>query len=276
MRHPTNSSSVADSCSKCGALSYRGGYCFSCGVYRPSKSSEAGQNLDLYDYFKLGFGTRLDEEPLTEELFNEWLDQAIQRKKSAKKKEPGLITRPRPLVTFTETSLDEASLLVQAVVQPISLAEEGRIVKALEIPWRAIVKLLKDDWAHAMKIPPHIWEEMIAAAFDQEGYDDVILTPRSGDLGRDVIAVKNGVGSIRIINSVKAYKPGHLVKHDDVRALAGVLHGDPKASKGILSTTSDFAPTIKTDPLLAPFMPYRLELMNGQTLQKWLHEVASK
>ena len=26
---------------------------------------------------------------------------------------------------------------------------------------------------------------MIAAAFDQDGYDEVILTPRSGDHGRD-------------------------------------------------------------------------------------------
>jgi restriction system protein len=71
---------------------------------------------------------------------------------------------------------------------------------------------------------------MIAAAFDQAGYDEVILTPRSGDHGRDVIAIKKGVGSIRIIDSVKAYKPGHLVRYDDVRALAGVLLGDQGAS----------------------------------------------
>ncbi|WP_370137360.1 hypothetical protein [Bradyrhizobium sp. USDA 313] len=32
------------------------------------------------------------------------------------------------------------------------------------------------------------------------------LTPRSGDHGRDVIAVRSGVGCIKIIGSVKAYK----------------------------------------------------------------------
>lgn len=266
---------VADPCPSCSAYSYRGGYCFSCGIYRPSKSSEAGDNLDLYDYLKLGYGTRLDGIPVSEERTNEKLESSIQRQKAKKKKE-GLITRPRPLITFTEANLDEASLLVQAVVQPIGQTGEGKLIRALEIPWRAIVKLLNDDWANAMKIPPQTWEEMIAAAFDREGYDDVILTPRSGDFGRDVIAIKNGVGSIRIIGSVKAYKPGHLVKHDDVRALAGVILGDQKASKGILSTTSDFAPTIKTDPFLAPLMPYRLELMNGKTLQNWLHSVANK
>jgi restriction system protein len=111
---------------------------------------------------------------------------------------------------------------------------------------------------------------MIAAAFDQDGYDEVTLTPRSGDHGRDVIAIKKGIGCIRIINSVKAYAPGNLVRPDDVRALAGVLHGDQKASKGMITTTSDFAPSIETDPYLAPLMPYRLELMNGVRLREWL------
>ena len=102
------------------------------------------------------------------------------------------------------------------------------------------------------------------------------LTPRSGDYGRDVIAVRRGVGAIRIVDSVKAYKPGHLVKHDDVRALIGVLHGDRLASKAILSTTSDFAPRIASDPFIAPFIPYRLELMNGTSLVKWMNEIAKR
>lgn len=73
---------------------------------------------------------------------------------------------------------------------------------------------------------------------------------------------------------MKAYKPGHLVKHDDVRAPAGVLLSDTQASKGILTTTSDFAPGIANDPYLKPLMPYRLELMNGKALQHWLEELA--
>jgi hypothetical protein len=35
-----------------------------------------------------------------------------------------------------------------------------------------------------------------------------------------------GLVFIRIIDSVKAYKPPHLVKYDDVRALIGVVRGD--------------------------------------------------
>ncbi len=115
---------------------------------------------------------------------------------------------------------------------------------------------------------------MVAAAFDRAGYDEVILTPRSGDHGRDVIAIKKGIGSVRIIDSVKAHKPGHLVRYDYVRALAGVLLGDHQASKGIITTTSGFAPGIEKDPFLKPLMPYRLELMDGKALQKWIEDIA--
>jgi restriction system protein len=57
----------------------------------------------------------------------------------------------------------------------------------------------------------------------EAGFDEVTLTPRSGDLGRDVIAVKRGLGTVRVIDQVKAYGPSHLVTADDVRALLGVL-----------------------------------------------------
>src|SRR5207302_915021 len=93
-----------------------------------------------------------------------------------------------------------------------------------------------------------------------------------GDYGRDVIAIKKGLGSIRVIDQVKAYKPPHLVDANDVRALMGVLQGDG-ASKGFLTTTSDFAPRIRIDPLIVPFMPARLELINGEMLFARLNEL---
>jgi restriction system protein len=122
-------------------------------------------------------------------------------------------------------------------------------------------------------MPARLWEEIVAGAYKKAGFDEVILTPHSGDHGRDVIAVKKGLGSIRVIDQVKAYKPGHLVTANDVRALFGVLQGDG-ASKGFVTTTSDFAPLIKEDPLLMPFMPSRLELINGAMLLKRLQELA--
>ncbi len=101
------------------------------------------------------------------------------------------------------------------------------------------------------------------------------LTPRSGDFGRDIIAVKHGVGTVRVIDQMKAYGPNHLVTANDVRALLGVLQGD-KASKGFLTTTSDFAPKLRDDILIKPFMPARVELINGKMLLARLEELAKK
>jgi len=103
----------------------------------------------------------------------------------------------------------------------------------------------------------------------------VTLTPRSGDFGRDVIAVKRGLGTIRIIDQVKAYSLNHLVIADDVRALLGVSQSD-KASKGFLTTTSDVAPQLPSDILLKPFMPAQLKLINGTMLLARLEELAKK
>jgi Restriction endonuclease len=64
---------------------------------------------------------------------------------------------------------------------------------------------------------------MVAGAYWQLGATEVILTPRSRDHGRDVIATLPAVGTIRVIESVKAYGRGHLVEYDDVRALLGVV-----------------------------------------------------
>jgi restriction system protein len=105
------------------------------------------------------------------------------------------------------------------------------------------------------------------------GFDKVTLIPRSDDYGRDVIAVKWGLGSVLIIDQVKAFRPERFVTANDVRALIGVLQGDG-ASKGFLTTTSDFAPKLKEDPLIIPFIPSRIELINGTTLLKRLTDLA--
>lgn len=161
-------------------------------------------------------------------------------------------------------------IVMQAVVQPYVKTSEGELVKLVAIPWQHIVSLLARRPQLAFELSPRTWEEIVAAAFDAAGYDEVILTPRSKDRGRDVIAIRHGVGATRIIDSVKAYSHHRRVSHDDVRALLGVLFGDPRATKAILSTTSTFAPGISEDPIIAPHIPYRLELMDGPHLIEWL------
>jgi restriction system protein len=167
----------------------------------------------------------------------------------------------------------DADLLLQAVIVPGERTNEGQLIEAVAIPWFEIIKALKDDPKLAFQISPRKWEEIIAGAYKKAGFEDVTLTPRSGDFGRDVIAVKKGLGIVRVIDQVKAHKPGHLVTADDVRALMGVLQGD-SASKGFLTTTSDFAPKLRENPLIVPFIPSRIELIDGKTLLKRLKEIA--
>jgi restriction system protein len=120
---------------------------------------------------------------------------------------------------------------------------------------------------------PRFFEEFIAGAYIRAGWDEVILTPRSNDGGRDVIASKRGFGAIRFLEQAKAYSPGHLVTHDDVRASLGVLSADLNASKCLITTTSDFQPTVATSEQFRPFIPNRLELKNGKATLNWLREI---
>jgi len=164
---------------------------------------------------------------------------------------------------------------LQAVIVPGAKTDEGQLIEAVALPWFQIIESLKNDPSLAFQIKPRQWEEIIAGAYQKAGFDEVTLTPRSGDFGRDIIAVKHGLGTVRIIDQVKAYGPNYLVAADDVRALLGVMQAD-KASKGFLTTTSDFAPKLREDILLKPFMPAQLELINGKMLLARLEELAKK
>lgn len=130
---------------------------------------------------------------------------------------------------------------MQAVLERVERTDDGFIIEAVSLPWLALMKKLAMDPAFIHQLTPEQLEELIAASYDRAGYHTT-LTPRSGDKGRDVIAEKRGIGAIRIIEQVKRYRPGHRVTADEVRALHGVLTLDQSASKGIVTTTSDFAP----------------------------------
>lgn len=152
---------------------------------------------------------------------------------------------------------------------------EGALVQAVSIPWFEILDRIQRDPEGAYRIGSRTWEEIIAGAYTRAGFDEVVLTPRSGDKGRDVVATRTGVGSIRVFDQVKAYKPGHVVTADEVRAMIGVITGAANVSKGIMTTTSTFAPRVTEDEFIKPFVPYRLELKPRDVLLKWLDELAS-
>jgi restriction system protein len=168
------------------------------------------------------------------------------------------------------------NLLLQTVIVPGARTDEGTLIEAVALPWFDIIAFLKTDPSIAFQLPWEKWEEIIAGAYKRAGFD-VFLTRCSGDYGRDVIAMKNGLGQVRVIDQVKAYRPPHLVTGEEVSALIGVLQGDGDgASKGFVTTTSDFAPMIKKNPLILKVMPAQLELINGKMLFARLEELAGR
>ena len=168
------------------------------------------------------------------------------------------------------------NFLMQAIIIPGKHTDEGTLVESVAVPWFELIALMQRDPNLMYQIDWRKWEEMVAAAYERSGFEEVTLTPRSGDYGRDVIAVKRGVGCIRIIDQVKAFAPGNLVKANDVRAILGVLAADRQASKAVITTTSAFAPGVVDDISLKPFIPFRLELKSGPALLKWLGDVAAR
>jgi restriction system protein len=165
-------------------------------------------------------------------------------------------------------------ILLQAVVIPGEKVPEGQLVEAVAIPWFEIIRLFVTEPDVIYQLDWRKWEEIIAGAYKQQGFD-VVLTPRSNDKGRDIIATSQGVGCIRYFDQVKAYGPNNFVTADDVRAMIGVLTLEPNVSKGIITTTSDFAPGILEDDNIKRLMPYRLELKPRDQLLDWLASIAT-
>jgi restriction system protein len=191
-----------------------------------------------------------------------------------KEKEKGFL---QLLLPFAEALANLPIVLLQAAIIELgSKPDEGALVQAVTLPWFEIISCLEKDPGFLQRVPWRKMEEVIAGAYMREGWDEVTITPRSADGGRDIIAVRRNVCAIRIIDQVKAYSLGRRVTANDVRALLGVLSSDPNVSKGFVTTTADFAPHILEDSSIKPFVPFRLELRDGVRLKSWLLEVARR
>jgi len=168
------------------------------------------------------------------------------------------------------SAIASPSVLLQTdVVMLGEKTEEGELVKSVRQTWGEIVKQirLQNDFLFEFTKVSRAFEMFLAATYRMDGFDEVILTPRSNDRGRDVIASKTGR---RILEQAKAYGVRRRVTHEEVRAMGFVVQRDKIPSKGAITTTSDFAPTIYTSDEFQGFVPDILELRNGSRLSEWL------
>src|SRR5687768_7983665 len=81
-------------------------------------------------------------------------------------------------------------LLLKALLTFGDRTKEGVLVTGVAIPWFEIIAMIRRDPHSIHQITPRKWEEIIAGAYERAGFDEVVLTPQSGDKGRDVVATK--------------------------------------------------------------------------------------
>jgi len=169
----------------------------------------------------------------------------------------------------------DPELLLQAVIVPGERTAEGQLVEAVALPWFDIVELLVKDPRAMYELDWRKFEEIIAGAYTRAGYQ-VTLTSRSGDGGKDVIATRHdlGGGYVKFFDQVKRYTPPHVVTLEEVDAMIGVLNRDTNVSKGIVTTTSTFAPELQQAKGIKELIPYRLELRDRFKLLPWLESLA--
>lgn len=131
----------------------------------------------------------------------------------------------------------------------------AEVLTQIRLPLSELHRVLRHPEA-MRQLSARDFEKFIATLVEQLGFDNVFLTPSSGDKGRDVLATKK-VSGIPIIFAFecKRYAPDHPVGPETARALLGtIMHGPTRASMGVLVTTSTFTPAarefILTEPVL--------------------------
>jgi|SRR3982751_2605742 len=114
------------------------------------------------------------------------------------------------------------------------------------------------------------FEQFVATLIDKLGFENVVITPRSGDQGRDIIAVKRVSGiPVLFAFECKRYGPDKPIGVELLRALLGTIsHGPTKANKGILVTTSRFTSGARKFMLTEP----SLDGKDFNGIVEWLGE----
>lgn len=99
--------------------------------------------------------------------------------------------RPPDEVPFASLEL-LAGVVVgrDGTVEVVENRPEGQLVQLIRPAWEAVLREFQRDPSARFSLSPRRFEELVAASYEEEGFDEVVLTPRSGDFGRDIIAMK--------------------------------------------------------------------------------------
>jgi len=135
--------------------------------------------------------------------------------------------------------IPSAELLISRLNIPASHASTLAQVQYLPL---TILQAIAKDPRLLHGLTPRQFEEFTAELLAQLGFTDVLLTPTTGDGGRDVIA-RRIIADIPItfFFECKKHAEGNAVQLDTLRSLLGVVaHRANEANIGVLVTTSHF------------------------------------
>lgn len=122
------------------------------------------------------------------------------------------------------------------------------------------------------RLNPRVFEETVAELLRRMGYE-TILTPRSGDHGRDVIAsLKTPTAQMLMLVECKRFAANRLVGPEPI-ARIWIRLFDDKANMAMVVTTSDFQPVAKRE---ATSKGYQLSLKHGEEFMEWVRQFGVK
>lgn len=140
---------------------------------------------------------------------------------------------------------DRPYRLPAGLLRTVSRVADGTAVEVNPEAFTQFIEHLTLDYEILRRMKPHDFERAIAAVYAKTGrFDRVILTPPSGDEGRDVILEAVEWRGRRVIVELKRYRR-RRVSAELVNSLMGVLTGEMDGSRAALLTTSKFAPRVK-------------------------------
>ena len=120
--------------------------------------------------------------------------------------------------------------------------EKTTLITVNHLPLRVLSKILSSP-DEVRNITPRQFEEFIAdLLFELGGFNDIELTSRSRDGGKDVIATHlvHGI-PFTVYFECKQYAEGNKIQLDTMRSLLGTMaHESRNVNKGVLVTTSTF------------------------------------
>jgi len=171
-----------------------------------------------------------------------------------------------------ETEVDDGEITEAVEKQLVQIAPADTLEKLRRVefaPFTLLERVARNPEAMRL-LDSREFEQFVAMLVEKLGFENVILTPRSGDEGRDVLATLNVHGlSILCAIECKRYAPNRPVGPDVARALLGVIgHPATRATKGILVTTSSFTPAAKKFIVTEPSLDSR----DFQGIVDWLGE----